>query len=168
MVSLLIILSLIHERSCFQYITLSRTRDLSISEKCFVFAKRKSFTVIRRSMPTMDVESITPTGKDRERQAMALGQRGLSFFQDPDVLGPLLGGTGRAKMVWSCLKDGIDPCSDQGVESPKTKLLLSTCFEGLPTISKQTIASCGTTKLLLDLKDGLQVESKTYRSKLAI
>ena len=58
-------------------------------------------------------------------------------------------------MVWSCLKDGIDPCSDQGVESPKTKLLLSTCFEGLPTISKQTIASCGTTKLLLDLKDEL-------------
>eukprot|EP00291_Cryptomonas_curvata_P004531 CAMPEP_0172187774 /NCGR_PEP_ID=MMETSP1050-20130122/21531_1 /TAXON_ID=233186 /ORGANISM="Cryptomonas curvata, Strain CCAP979/52" /LENGTH=177 /DNA_ID=CAMNT_0012862147 /DNA_START=143 /DNA_END=672 /DNA_ORIENTATION=+ len=97
---------------------------------------------------------------DRERQALAVGQRDLSFFQDPEALGSLLGGTGRAKMVWTCLRQGIDPCStEHGVDSSKTKLLLSTCFEGLPTISKQTVASCGTTKLLLDLKDGLQVET---------
>ena len=103
-----------------------------------------------------ELPSIVKT-KERERSVLAIGQKDLSYFQDPEILGQLLGGTGRAKMVWGCLKQGIDPCSDQGIESSKTKLVLSTCFEGLPTVSKQTVAACGTIKLLLDLKDGLQV-----------
>jgi hypothetical protein len=158
--SAIIFFCLISERVCFQYTSsgLWHTRN-----KRIVSTSRKPSPQSQAFRIVMDAELESPLTppKQRERVPLAIGQSSLSFFQDPEILGPLLGGTGRAKMVWSCLKQGIDPCSEQGIESAKTKLVLSTCFEGIPTISKQTVASCGTTKLLLDLNDGLQVSSIT-------
>ena len=154
LISALIFSCLIYEDCCFQY----NVNNMPCSSVRRLCSYRK---VKKVPITTMVSETDTATPwktNDRERQALAIGQRDLSFFQDPEALGSLLGGTGRAKMVWTCLRQGVDPCSTEGVDSSKTKLLLSTCFEGLPTISKQTIASCGTTKLLLDLKDGLQVK----------
>ncbi len=157
LISALIFACLIFEDCCFQY-NVNRFPRKNARRIC-------SYRNVQiRPISTMTSETETATlwkSGDRDRQALAVGQCDLSFFQDPENLGSLLGGTGRAKMVWTCLRQGVDPCSTDGVDSPKTKLLLSTCFEGLPTISKQTVASCGTTKLLLNLKDGLQVEPDT-------
>jgi len=93
------------------------------------------------------------------REAAAEGQEGLSVFQDVEELGRLLGGTGKAKLVWDSLRDGLSPWDNEEGVTPKARALLASHFEGIPGVSLETVAGDGTTKMLVDLCDGLQVES---------
>lgn len=52
-----------------------------------------------------------------------------------DELGDMLGGSGRAKMVWSAIANGVDPFSERGsVEflTPRTAQQLQATTERLP------------------------------------
>ena len=82
-----------------------------------------------------------------------------------DELSVLLGGTGRAKILWDSLKQGENPLSlpiGQGL-SEKVRATIPTILGDQPLISteisEETISDCGTRKFLQKLTDGLSVES---------
>ena len=97
----------------------------------------------------------------------------------PDELVELLGGTGRAKMTWSMLREGLDP-SDPGPDGAAVDGEASTALSqssrqprslgkaarsavrdglsSLPPVVHSTASSDGTRKMLLRLRDGLEVE----------
>jgi len=86
-----------------------------------------------------------------------------------------LGGTGRARIFWNNLREGIDPSLLTSITTPddkedhkrklsnKVKAMISTLMKDKPLISafvlKESIASCGTNKLLLSLQDSYSIES---------
>lgn len=81
-----------------------------------------------------------------------------TVFASVKELGRALDGTGKAKLVWAALRAGRDPWTDESV-TPKARALLAHQFDPLPTEAARTVASDGTVKLLVSLRDGLQIES---------
>lgn len=82
-----------------------------------------------------------------------------------DELSELIGGTGRAKILWDSLKQGENPLSlpiGEGL-SAKVRAAIPTIFGDQPLIStevsEETLSDCGTRKFLQKLTDGLSVES---------
>ncbi|CAM9637367.1 unnamed protein product [Choristocarpus tenellus] len=85
------------------------------------------------------------------------------FSSSLEGLGELLGGVGRAKMVWKALSQGRDPL-DSGESSnlltPKTEEVLRGTFKDMPwKVVREAASPCGTRKLLLKLEDGLEAET---------
>ncbi|CAM9371582.1 unnamed protein product [Ectocarpus fasciculatus] len=83
-----------------------------------------------------------------------------------DELSQTLGGSGRAKMVWSALSAGVDPFGDAalsaGFLTEKTAAVLKDkdTVGRLPwQVVRESVSSCGTRKLLVQLEDGLEVET---------
>ncbi|CBJ49163.1 conserved unknown protein [Ectocarpus siliculosus] len=78
-----------------------------------------------------------------------------------DELSQILGGSGRAKMVWSALSAGVDPFGDAAeFLTDKTAAVLKDTVERLPwQVVRESVSSCGTRKLLVQLEDGLEVET---------
>ncbi|CAM9287914.1 unnamed protein product [Ectocarpus sp. 4 AP-2014] len=78
-----------------------------------------------------------------------------------DELSQILGGSGRAKMVWSALSAGVDPFGDAAeFLTDKTAAVLKDTVERLPwQVAQESVSSCGTRKLLVRLEDGLEVET---------
>lgn len=85
-------------------------------------------------------------------------------------LATVLQGSGKAKIVWNHIRQGIDPLTtfndsmhDDQVLSFKAKCLLVAALNGsqlIPnTILSQTASACGTRKLLLQLPDSLEIET---------
>lgn len=74
----------------------------------------------------------------------------------------IMGGSGKAKAIWECLKAGKDPFLGNEL-TEKGKLILSKALKGQPmlssSISTESLATCGTRKMLLKLSDGLEIES---------
>ena len=82
-----------------------------------------------------------------------------------DELSVLIGGTGRAKILWDSLKQGENPLAlpiGEGL-SEKVRNSIPTIFGDQPLISTEitdeTLSDCGTRKFLQKLGDGLSVES---------
>lgn len=82
-----------------------------------------------------------------------------------DELSELIGGSGRAKIMWDSLKAGENPLVlpvGQGL-SERVRASIPTIFGDQPLISTQvsdeTLSDCGTRKFLQKLGDGLSVES---------
>jgi hypothetical protein len=84
--------------------------------------------------------------------------QGLSIFSPLDELGKALGGTGRAKLVWKSIIQGRDPFTDEDVHS-NTRNLLRAKFERLPHVVHKVRAADTTTKLLVRMCDGMEIES---------
>jgi 23S rRNA (adenine2503-C2)-methyltransferase len=79
-------------------------------------------------------------------------------FQGVESLGRALDGSGKAKLVWAAVREGRDPWTDEGV-TPKAREVLARQFDPLPTEAARTVSKDGTVKLLVSLRDGLQIES---------
>ena len=95
-----------------------------------------------------------------------------------------LGGSGRTKLVWQCYRRGLDPVEyyktvPTAIHAPRqptlggATLAKLTPLDQLGTLSHTNVAPDGTTKLLIQLADGLQVETviipwKGQRSTLCI
>lgn len=84
-----------------------------------------------------------------------------------DELSSKLGGSGKAKLFWDNLRNGIDPLLtstniDTGLSS-KAKNTILGILEGQPLIPSQilteSVSPCGTRKFLHRLHDGQSVES---------
>jgi hypothetical protein len=60
--------------------------------------------------------------------------------------------------VWQSLKKGVSPFENEEI-SGKARALLKESFLPMPGVSLESVASDGTTKLLVDLTDGLQVHA---------
>ncbi|CAM9684399.1 unnamed protein product [Discosporangium mesarthrocarpum] len=102
--------------------------------------------------------SAAEVGRPREPLP---GDRLLSLSLDE--LAGLLGGTGRAKMVWSALAEGRDPLDfeDGGCFlTEKTAEIVRMRFKDMPwRVVRESVSSCGTRKLLVQLDDGLEAET---------
>ncbi|EKX36319.1 hypothetical protein GUITHDRAFT_90026 [Guillardia theta CCMP2712] len=81
-----------------------------------------------------------------------------SVFEHLPDLGELLGGTGKAKLVWASIRAGRDPWTDETV-TEKARKKLKENFQEIPRVSHVTRASCGTIKLLIAMQDGMEIES---------
>lgn len=69
----------------------------------------------------------------------------------------VLGGSGRAKGVWALLREGRDPVVESELgKAPKA--VVAALFERVPPVVLESRAACNTTKQLLRLHDGLEVE----------
>ncbi|KAL1500446.1 hypothetical protein AB1Y20_013103 [Prymnesium parvum] len=80
----------------------------------------------------------------------------------PEGAARLLGGTGRAKLVWDLLRAGEDPFGAAGAAAlpPKThRALLAGLSASRPTVAAEHAAPCGTRKLLFALEAGDHVEA---------
>lgn len=117
----------------------------AIVMKMMMLGSTKSFllhtpTVARHTFIVGLHSTSTSTTVDRAATDMepALPQRipGCELLSlDLDGLGEVLGGSGRARMVWAALADGVDPfCPKDAIEflTPKTAQLLTDAFAGLP------------------------------------
>lgn len=76
--------------------------------------------------------STTPTQETAPSTRIAGGEL-LSL--GPDGVAQVLGGSGRAKMVWAAIAEGVDPFSSEGLAeflTDKTSGILHDNLEGLP------------------------------------
>jgi hypothetical protein len=79
----------------------------------------------------------------------------------PDTLADVVGGKGRARVVWETLRSGADPFTAPPEKlGQKARVLLSEHFgpPGYSVLSRST-SSCGTTKLLLQMPCGDEIET---------
>jgi len=81
-----------------------------------------------------------------------------------EELGRALEGTGRAKLTWECYRLGVDPMNHPQFGQKATKRLLEVYHEyptvdSLARVQLQTVAKDRTTKLLIKMADGLEVET---------
>jgi 23S rRNA (adenine2503-C2)-methyltransferase len=84
------------------------------------------------------------------------------LLSTPAALTETLGGPGRARAVWEVLRRGDDPFSDAGgrVLTRRTReLLAERVAPPAGRVSAEVASTCGTTKLLLTLADGRDVEA---------
>ena len=80
----------------------------------------------------------------------------------PDDLVPLIGGKGRAKQAWEVLRRGDDPLAEDSGLGNKARAALLSSVKPVGddyTISRTTVSSCGTRKLLVELARGEAVET---------
>lgn len=90
---------------------------------------------------------------------MELGAKVKLLRTDPRELATLLGGSGRARLVWQSLREGRDPFRDLGL-SDRLRHRLAEDFAGPPTvIEERFVSSCGTRKLRLALERDARVET---------
>ena len=84
----------------------------------------------------------------------------------PEECAALLGGSGRAKLVWERLRAGVSPFGEEGGLGKKARAQLGLAFR-MPsyTLVSQTASECGTRKLLLELADGAAVEAVVIPSE---
>ena len=80
----------------------------------------------------------------------------------PTAAADLLGGSGRAKIVWSQLRDGRDPFEESSGLGHKARHALELAFSAQPphSLLTSTVSACGTRKLLLRLRRGDEVEAR--------
>jgi 23S rRNA (adenine2503-C2)-methyltransferase len=89
-----------------------------------------------------------------------------------DQLGLVLGGKGRAQSCWDCYRLGVDPLNTADDEEREQRNLVlgknarkvlqetfGSVEERVSRLNDITVCQDGTTKLLLDLTSGLQVET---------
>lgn len=80
----------------------------------------------------------------------------------PEAAGELLGGSGRAKLVWELLRDGHDPFGEDGeaqLPGPTRQALLQRFSPPAYTLcGEASVSECGTHKLLLSLPAGGDIE----------
>ena len=77
----------------------------------------------------------------------------------PEELAVVVGGTGRARAVWSAFVRGDDPFEDTELsEALRTNLREHTRRAGL-AVERRDVASCGTTKVGYRLDDGKRIET---------
>ena len=88
----------------------------------------------------------------------AAEMQGLSIFTSVEELGGYLGGTGRAKLVWKSILEGKNPFEDEAVHK-NTREQLQLKFEPLPEVVGKVRAADLTTKLLVRMQDGMEIES---------
>ena len=88
----------------------------------------------------------------------AAEMQGLSIFTSVEELGGYLGGTGRAKLVWKNILEGKNPFEDEAVHK-NTREQLQHKFEPLPEVVGKVRAADLTTKLLVRMQDGMEIES---------
>jgi hypothetical protein len=88
----------------------------------------------------------------------AAEMQGLSIFTSVQELGGYLGGTGRAKLVWKSILEGKNPFDDEAVHK-NTREQLQHKFEPLPEVVGKVRAADLTTKLLVRMQDGMEIES---------
>jgi 23S rRNA (adenine2503-C2)-methyltransferase len=84
------------------------------------------------------------------------------LLSTPATLAETLGGRGRARAVWEVLRRGDDPfCEADGrMLTPRTRALLAErVAPPAGRVSAEVASACGTTKLLLTLADGRDVET---------
>ena len=81
-------------------------------------------------------------------------------------LSELIGGSGKARMVWDSLKKGESPLDERTSElSGRVRGFFKSVLEErkqtlIPvTIEESTVSSCGTRKFLGELQDGAKIES---------
>lgn len=125
----------------------------------FTFYPADSYTQIPKSLIQYRVkglnmqETVTPVLDEMREHILCL---------PVPQLAEALQGTGKAKLVWESLKCGIDPLESDAL-SEKAKGLLRNALGQKPliatTIISESLAECGTRKLLLRLEDGLEIES---------
>ena len=78
----------------------------------------------------------------------------------PDEMVPLVGGKGRAKLVWEVLRSGGDPMAADSGLGKKARAALEEYLSPISyELSCSTVSSCGTRKLLIDLERGDAVET---------
>jgi 23S rRNA (adenine2503-C2)-methyltransferase len=77
----------------------------------------------------------------------------------PHELAVGMGGTGKARDVWRVLRRGGDPFRARDLTIKTQRFLQSHAGQGALELKEQSVASCGTRKLLLELIDGLMVET---------
>lgn len=71
----------------------------------------------------------------------------------PDALAPLVGGTGRSKQIWEIIRRGNDPfVEDSGIGLKARAALESSCTGLQYEVSRSSVSSCGTRKLLVELE----------------
>jgi 23S rRNA (adenine2503-C2)-methyltransferase len=74
-----------------------------------------------------------------------------------------MAGSGKATFIWKQLRNGLDPFSSGSPLSESAKSLLRTQLGGhglVPAdISSESVASCGTRKMLMKLTDGQSIET---------
>lgn len=91
------------------------------------------------------------------------------FNYDLQQLTERMEGSGKAKIIWRHLRDGVDPFSAESLLSTRAKTRLSDLTQNSPLITNQvlhkTIADCGTKKLLIKLEDGLEIETVLIPTK---
>ena len=77
----------------------------------------------------------------------------------PEECAALLGGSGRAKLVWERLRAGVSPFGEEGGLGKKARAQLGLAFR-MPSYKVLSVhaSECGTRKLLLELADGLSRE----------
>ena len=86
----------------------------------------------------------------------------------PEELVELLGGSGRAKMAWNALREGLDPSLTlTTTETPQpqpqqlgkaVRSVVGEHLSSLPPMVHSVASADGTRKMLLRLRDGLEVE----------
>lgn len=84
------------------------------------------------------------------------------LLSTPAALAETLGGRGRARAVWEVLRRGDDPFGEAGgLElTPRTRALLAErVAPPSGRVTAEVVSACGTTKLLLTLADGRDVEA---------
>ena len=79
----------------------------------------------------------------------------------PETMAGVVGGKGRARLVWERLRAGTDPITHPPEElgrKARTALLEHYGPPGYSVLTK-SVAPCGTTKLLLELRCGDEIET---------
>ena len=77
----------------------------------------------------------------------------------PPELAEALGGTGRARQVWRCLRRGEDPAAETGLSRPLRQRLQTRTRPTPLSTERRDVASRGTRKLRLRLGDGRLIET---------
>jgi len=83
-----------------------------------------------------------------------------------DRLSEYLGGSGKSKLFWSMIRDGINPTGAESTLSLRVQQHLQTTFGSVlddkylaTCVNLETVSTCGGRKQLHTMQDGLQVES---------
>ena len=83
----------------------------------------------------------------------------------PEELAGVVGGSGRARAVWSALVRGDDPFEDRELSESLRVSLRDHTRRAELVVERRDIASCGTTKLRLGLADGKRIETVVIPSE---
>lgn len=80
-----------------------------------------------------------------------------------NVLSEKIGGSGKAKLIWESIREGVEPFENELI-SDKAKTTLLKLSGGRLSINSaevqhESLSHCGTRKLLLRMEDGLEIES---------
>ena len=115
-------------------------------------ASVKAAKVIRRLSRSRSANDITPFHKQQQQEQQQEHRHPL--VASIDELAAIVGGTGRAKLVWNNLRSGLDP-TRQNSESPATaERLRALEIPILPGEAKEiTKSGDGTIKFLLNFEE---------------